>query len=329
LGQVTSVSWSPDGHTLASGSDDDMVRLWDARTGQPLRTLQGHSFGVLSVSWSPDGHTLASGSYDHMVRLWDARTGQQLDALQEGPDSQLGHLAWLNPLLRCWRWLLGLCGGRNADHRLQGHWDRVTSVSWSPDGHSLASSSYDHTVRLWDARTGQPLHTLQGHWDRVTLVNWSPDGHSLASSSYDHTVRLWDARTGQPLHTLQGHSSTVRSVSWSPDGQTLASGSDDHTVRLWDARTGQPLHTLQGHLGQVNAVSWSPDGHTLASGSDDRTVRLWDVRIGLLLAYFPCRDPVGALWFHPSGRYLHATELGWATGIPQTYFLEIVHPGRP
>ncbi len=130
----------------------------------------------------------------------------------------------------------------------------VYGVAFSPDGHTLASSSADATIRLWNltdpahpAPLGQPL---QGHTKAVTDVAFSPDGHSLASASADATIRLWDLTDpahpkplGQPLG---GHSGTVWSVAFSPDGHTLASGSADATIRLWDLT--DPVHP--GLLGE-------------------------------------------------------------------------------
>ena len=82
-------------------------------------------------------------------------------------------------------------------------------MSYSPDGQTLASASYDGTVRLWAVATGQQLHTLTGHTDGVYSVSYSPDGQTLSSASRDGTVRLWAVATGQGLHTLTGHTDTA------------------------------------------------------------------------------------------------------------------------
>ena len=192
----------------------------------------------------------------------------------------------------------------NSYMRLEGHTHGVSSVSFSPDGATLASGSADRTVRLWNANTGEHLQTLTGHTDRVYDVLFSPDGNTLASGSRDGTIRVWDAATGKHIRTLTGHTHGVNSVSFSPDGATLASGSADRTVRLWNANTGEHLQTLTGYTGSVNSVSFSPDGATLASGSGDFTVRLWDANTGEHLQTLGERNVIHSVSFSPDGATL-------------------------
>jgi WD40 repeat protein len=279
---VDAVSWSPDGRWLASGSDDNRVRIWGPESGRELRRLEGHTNWVFSVSWSPDSRWLVSGSCDRTVRIWDAETGQQRRRL-DGHTSTVWSVSWspdgrrmasgaADRTVRIW----DVETGRQR-RRLEGHTNAVDAVSWSSDGRWLASGSDDKTIRIWDTETGEEQRRLQGHANSVQSVSWSPDCRSLASGSLDNTARIWDAKSGQEQRRLEGHTSWVWSVSWSPDGRWLTSGSADNTIRIWDTETGQERRRLDGHRGSVRSVSWSPDGRWLASGSFDDTIRIWDV----------------------------------------------------
>ncbi|GGS85629.1 nSTAND1 domain-containing NTPase [Streptomyces chromofuscus] len=171
---------------------------------------------------------------------------------------------------------------------LLGHTGAVYLTTFSPDGHLLATASYDRTVRLWnvaDPRRPEPLgKPLAAHTSWVSTAVFSPDGRTLASASDDGTVRLWDVRDPRRPRPLgppsTGHDGTVYLLAFSPDGRTLAAATEDRVVRLWDVADParpSPLGALTGHTAAVRSVAFSPDGRTLAGGGDDNTVRLWDM----------------------------------------------------
>ena len=152
----------------------------------------------------------------------------------------------------------------------------VFSVAWSPDGKRITSASFDHTVQVCDAMTGEHLLTYRGHTNYVWAVAWSPDGKHIASAGMDDSVQVWDATTGERTLTYKGHSNAIQALAWSPDGTRIASGSWDTTVQIWDAKTGRHLFTYQGHSDIIGSLAWSPDGGRIASVDDQ--VRVWQAR---------------------------------------------------
>jgi len=180
-----------------------------------------------------------------------------------------------------------------------GHNGTVAGAAFSPDGHLVASASWDNTVKLWEVETGRLIKTFAGHTGLVNGVSFSPDSRLLASASDDHTVKLWQVETGRLSKTLEGHSGSVNGVSFSPGSRLLASASDDNTVKLWQVETGRLSKTLEGHSGIVYGVSFSPDSRLLASASRDNTVKLWDVNSGQCLLTFYTFDPHTWLTFTP------------------------------
>jgi WD40 repeat protein/serine/threonine protein kinase len=246
-GGVLTVAFSPDGHTIAAGSWDGTVSLWDARTRRRIATSPPLAGRVWSVAFSPDGASLASGSGDWQgpadLRLWSART------LEVGPP-------------------------------LHGHHDGVTSVAFSSDGQSLATSSFDRTVRLWNLRTGRQHNRFRGHLDSISRVAFVANGR-LVSASWDGFIKFWDATAtqGETALSREETGGLPESISYSPDGRSLAvAGGED--ARLIDLRARNVRHTLR-HPG-CDVIARSPDGKLLATAGSDRIARIWDAQSGAL-----------------------------------------------
>jgi len=233
------LAYNPDGQRLAV-ADDNLVKIYDAASGDLILTLSGHSAEVWAVAFSPDGKRLASGAADASVRIWDAATGTSLLVLT-------------------------------------GHKDAIEGLAFSPDGKWLATGSDDLTLKIWDTATGELLRDLSDYTTLVDSASFSPDGTRLAVTSGDG-LQVWDATTvtGQVMLTIQ---ESVGAVTFSPDGKRLAAASGS-TAKLWDARTGRELLTLAGHTGWVIDVAFSPDGNRLATTSFDGTVKVWSLTPG-------------------------------------------------
>ncbi|KAG8724875.1 hypothetical protein FRC09_012786 [Ceratobasidium sp. 395] len=292
---TNSITYSPRGTYIASGSSDKTVRVWNTYTGKMLgQPLEGHTGSICVVACSPDGASIVSGSDDMTIRIWDVQSSQMLGRPLQGhtdsvvsvaysPDGTRVASASTDQTIRIWdvhtRQMLG--------RPLQGHTDSVVSVAYSPDGRCIISGSKDHTIRIWDAYTGQTLgQPLEGHAGTVNQVAYSPNGAHILSCSSDKTTRIWDAHTKKALgRPLEGHTDNVLSATYSPDGAYIVSGSADTTVQIWDARTGKSLGSpIEGHTGSVNAVAFSPDGASIVSCSSDKTVRIWDAHVCCALA---------------------------------------------
>jgi WD40 repeat protein len=284
---VTTVVFSPDARTLASGGVDGTIRLWEAATGTELRRIAGHAITVpqMFISWhhpvlsisalafAPDGKSLASAcALDKDACLWDPRTGKELQ-------------------------------------RLKGHEHGAHGLAFSPDGQTLATGGRyrDGLIRLWDPATGKQRCQLAGHPDGVSSLVFLKGGQILVSASdgWDCSIRRWDVAAGTAVSPSRGHQSVVASLAFAPDSKTLASASWDRTVRLWEPETGRQLRRLEGHAGEANAVAYAPDGKVIASGSVNRdapgSVRFWDAATGKFLRRLRHEHGARRVLFTPNG----------------------------
>ncbi|KAF9226353.1 WD40 repeat-like protein [Gyrodon lividus] len=281
---VRSVAWAPSGKTLATGSFDSNIGIWERREASDdedpsesedwecLALLEGHETECKSVAYSGTGTLLASCSRDKTVWVWEVQ-----------PDADFE------------------CMGVLMEHSQD-----VKCVAWHPTEEILASASYDDTIKLYVDDPSEDWYcfaTLSGHEGTVWSLAWAPRGDYLASSSDDLTIKIWKRtaqHTWQFIHQLKGHDRNIYSISWGTGKGTqdnigwLASTGRDGKINIWEISEssqqgfGKPTltsrliaSTSSAHdIHDVNSVHWCPRfgfEDLLSTAGDDGLIRVWKV----------------------------------------------------
>ena len=312
---ITSITFSPDGQTLASGSKDKTIYLWDVDTGKHKQTLKGHSEEVNRVSFSPDGNTLISISKDKTIYLWDISTGElkktladkglitdQLDKPETvekvlfSQDNNILATIKFNDTIRLWDTTTGTLmqtfPSQGIDKQEKNNFKNIKGVFFSPDNRTVVGLADYGRIRIWDVASGQRKSLLEDP-GYVRKVCFSPDGKILATSIIGGIIRLWDVDTGKHKKTISNQSKSHYSMydhdfkPFSPDGKKFVFGNTSGTVYLWDADKKQEL-SLSGMNYNAKESRYntraiiSPDSQTLASWltGEDMNIRLWDIASG-------------------------------------------------
>jgi WD40 repeat protein len=277
--EATLAEFSRNARLVATAGDDEMVRVWNARTGRLAQTIV-HPGPIESVAFAPNGRELLTFGPHRVVYIWELRD------------------AFLRLKLR----LRGFVG----------------AAQFSPSGEVVGTGGSDRVARLWDVRPrpivsegvvplGQVRWQLEGHRGRVGAVAFSRGGALFATGSTDGTAGVWKVADGSRVTILPGHETFVTGVEFSPNGKLVATASRDHRARIFDAGSPTLRATLAAHREAVTDVAWSRDGTKLVTASTDGTVRTWDAlpfrRLELLRHH---RDPVAAVAFR-SGRVESST----------------------
>lgn len=253
---VNALAVSPDGSTLASGSEDGTVTLWDVAKNQQLgERLEGHQFGVTSLAFSPDGQRLVSGSADKTAIVWDVARRLPLTTFKS-------------------------------------HTEYVSSVAFSPDGRTLASGSWDGTLRLWDVegrQVGEPLTPGKGRDKRdlpwIVDTAFSADGSTIAAVDMRGQLWLWNPTTRRPVRPFEDAKEfddsplNASSIAFSPDGTLFAAASRGGSVTIWNIETRKQVGQHVAHEGSVSSVAFSADSMTVATAGSDG-ISLVDFRTG-------------------------------------------------
>lgn len=307
-------TFSPNSATLATGTYDGQLHLWQVRTGKKLFQLPIPKSLVAQVRFTPDGKLLAAAGYLGGIYLFDTASGKlhgklpahgrsPITAMIVSPDGKrIASAGRDDDAVQIWEISTGKQVG--VFERVMGD---VNCLGFSPDGAKLAVGGRQGfsggRLRIWDVGTGKEEHVLPGHTGAISSVVFSPDGYNLATAGSDGTVRLWETTSGKQLLRLQGDGS--QALAFSPDGWVLAAVGRNGTYKFWEVETADELVSRSGNSLSIRAkgIALSPELDLLALGTDRGTVSLLQTATGKTLRQIeaqPGRE-VGAVAFSPDG----------------------------
>jgi serine/threonine protein kinase len=299
--KVTSLSWSPQGDTIASGSLDKTLRVWN-QDFQGIDTIHAMPTGVQAVGWSPDGAYIAAASAGKTgdLQIWNAsaKGGDKPSFTASYPSSgTINALAW-SPLTQPDGYSIAI-GSDDGKVRVinegaslsngttttyNGPKGPLLSLAWSPDGNYLAGGSADTTVQIWQptdlngSSTSDPAFVFAQHSDRVTALTWTPKQNAIISGSTDMSVQVWDINNNTNILQLYKMSSPVSALAVS-SYNILAIGTEDGTVTLYNLfGSDQPIATIEENNQAIRSIAWSPDGSSLVIGGDNRQANIWNLK---------------------------------------------------
>jgi WD40 repeat protein/type 1 glutamine amidotransferase len=290
-GDVSIVAYDSNGRFLATASDDNIIRTWEARpgeqeTGALIHSFAGHTNRIMTIWFGAETNSMVSVSKDGTVKAWDYSAGKLLRSLRGNFPSELEGAAFLPGTNS----IMALAGGDQLELRNYKTGELLTNldfpfaggvlddIRFSPDGKILAVAGSRGAVALLDWRTDTDLGSVGvkvpgEEW--VDSMAFSETNFAIGSSSGD--VRVWKIGDWENAREFSTGTTGVCALAFSPKGDQLASGSEDGTVKVWDVETGTLLCTQQGHNGVVNSVTFASNGQKMASGGADGTARLWTV----------------------------------------------------
>ena len=280
-GEVQSLSVSPDGSRLLSGSADNTVKLWDLGSGSEVRTLEGHELGVAGVCLCPDGCRAVSGDRMGVLVLWDLETGARL---WEARERGRGGIAGVDVdgegkvVAACFDTgvaaILDLESGGQTAGFGERRWGAMRAVAFSPDGTRVLTGSDDHNVRIWDWTSCTVDRTFHGHTDGVASVAFGRQPGTFVSASRDNTVRLWRDDREEPVAVLAGHKFSVSDARFDGDGRRVVSASWDHTVKVWDAAGAELLLNIETATCRFSCAMFHPAEPAIIAGGSDNDVHI-------------------------------------------------------
>lgn len=309
---VNSVAFSPDGTKIISGSEDGIIKIWEANSGKCIQTLKGYSSKVESVAWSPDGKYIVCGEDGGHVKMWEANSWERIKTLEIN-SCYAYSVAWSpdGKYIVCGESRGLKIFDANSGEIIKNmskilyrdmlilqssNFSIEKSVSWSPDSKYIVSGSYygnlevwNGNVKIWDVNSGiciKTIKVIEKTHSNVRSVSWSPDGKYIVIVHEEGYVYIWDVNSRKCIQNLTRCLEHAYSVSWSPDGKYIVIGysfSDSILlpgcgIRIFDANSGKKIKTLKGHSLIVSSVACSPDGKYIVSGSWDKTIRIWGVK---------------------------------------------------